>query len=197
MNLLDFQTEYEILTSINNDKILEIAFEFKNHKLKVYFFSKNSNEFLTLVCEKDKKIFVKNYVIYFKNGTANINIYWGKYYKHAADLANSDDGTFSEFQEKLKQAIQSVVKTNDEFEISTLNVTTGLQIIKNATSRSAFSKEKVYFHYVKRVPISPIQYKKVSELIGVNVADYLKYSKITAVFTDDITKQRTFVIAPD
>ncbi|AHN23914.1 hypothetical protein [Lysinibacillus varians] len=193
---MDFQTEYEILNSLNSDEILEIAFIFNDHQIKVFFAQKEDYEFLTLVCENDQFSFVKNFGIYFENDIAKINGYWGKYYAHAKGLENKENYGFSEFYNKLKQSIQSVNNPNDEFRISYLHNNEGIRRIKNASRSSVSPNDAIYFHYIRRQAITPKQFDKVKDILGIDVAKYLKYSNLNAVFTPDITKQRSFILAP-
>lgn len=194
---MNFHKEYELLRSLNNDKILEISYTFKKHKIKIYFSQKKDNEFLTLVCENNNHTFVKNYGIYFKNNTAYINGYWEKYHKYAIGLKNSTNNRFTEFYDKLSQIILNVNNPNDDFEISYLSNSEGINRINNSSRTSVFPNEAIYFHHIRRQPISDDQFKKVSSILGRDVAKYLKYSNLTAVFTPDITKQRSFILVPD
>lgn len=191
---MNFQKEYDILCSINSDEILEISYNFKNHRIKIYFNQNDDSEFLTLICESNEFTFVKNYGIYFSNGVANINGYWGKYYDYAGGLSNNNGYGFSDFYSKLKEAIQNVNNPNEEFQITFLNNNEGIRRIRNYTAESVHPNDPIYFHYVKRVPISPKQFDKVVEQLGSEVAKYLKSSNLTAVFTSDITKQKSFIL---
>lgn len=190
-----FQTEYEILTSLNSDKILEIAFDFNKNRIKLYFAQKSEYEFLTLICENAEHTFVKNYAIYFKNGVAHINRFWGKYYDYARDLQNPTNHSSTHFYNKLAESIRSVVNPSNEFKVSFLTDPEGRKRISKATLQSIFPEEPIYFHHIRRKPISNTQFEKVSELLGEDVARYLKHSNLTAVFTADITKQKSFILA--
>ncbi|MEK4578234.1 hypothetical protein [Bacillus sp. FSL R12-0074] len=191
---MKFQEEYEILNSINPDKILEIAFDFKNHRIKIFFSNKEENRFLVLVCENSKISFVKNYPVFFKNGVANIGMHWGHYYTYAIGLSNTTNPGFTEFQKKLKESIQSVVNSNDDFKISFLDSRDGIKKIQNANRKSVLPNEAIYYHYTRRTPITDKQFEKVKDLLGKDIAIHLKNSNVTAVFTSDITKQKTFVL---
>ncbi|OOR56031.1 hypothetical protein BGP34_19890 [Bacillus mycoides] len=191
---MEFQKEYEILCSINPDKILEIAFDFKKHRIKIFFSNKEENQFLVLLCENSKISFVKNYPVFFKNGVANIGMHWGHYYTYAKGLDNTANFGFSEFHKKLKESIQSVNNSNDDFKISFLDSRDGIQEIQDANSNSVLPNEAIYYHYTRRTPITDKQFKKVTESLGKDIAIHLKNSNVTAVFTSDITKQKTFVL---
>lgn len=191
---MEFQTEYNILRSINSDNILEISYIFKGHKIKIYFSQKHENEFLILICENEKESFVKNYGIFFKNGVAHINGYWGKYFKYAKGLKNPTNNQFTDFYNKLSESIQSVNNPNNEFDIEFLNYDAGIRKIKTARSTSTAPNEAIYFDHIRRRKIGKDQFKKVSDLLGKDVANYLKYSGLTAVFTPDITKQKSFIL---
>jgi len=191
---MNFQKEYEILNLIKSDKILEIAFTFRSHKIKVYFSKRESSEFLVLICENDKYSFVKNYGIYFKNGNAIINGYWDIYYKYAKGLKNTNDNGFSEFYSKPFESIHNVNNPSHEFSISYLENNSGLQKIKNLTRSSVFSDEPIYFNHIRRQPISTNQFDRVSKYIGKDVAIYLRRNNLNAVFTSDISKQKTFIL---
>lgn len=193
---MEFHKEYEILSSINSDKIMEIAFTFNSHIIKLYFAQKADYEFLTLVCENDKYTFVKNYGIYFINGIANINGFWGKYFEYAMGLQNNSNTGFSEFYKKLKESIRSIQNPNVEYMITYLSDGEGIARIRNANTKSPLSDEPIYFHYVRRQQITPKQFEKVKDLLGVDVAKLLSHSNLTAVFTSDITKQKTFILVP-
>ncbi|MBJ7931188.1 hypothetical protein CN681_22875 [Bacillus toyonensis] len=192
--LMKFQKEYEILHSINPDKILEISFDFKKHRIKIFFSNKEENQFLVLVCENSKISFVKNYPVIFKNGVANIGMHWGRYYTYAIGLSNTTNPGFTEFQKKLKESIQSVVNSNDDFKISFLDSREGIQKIRDANSNSVLPNEAIYYHCIRRTPITDKQFKKVTDSLGKDIAIHLKNSNVTAVFTADITKQKTFVL---
>jgi len=194
---LEFQKEYEILETINTNQILEIAFSFQNYKLKIFFSQKEHNKFLTLVCENEQYSFVKNYGVYFSNGRANINGYWADYHPYAKGLANPETHKFTEFYEKLRQAIQSVNEPNKEFNISFLNENEGIKRIKTASDNSVAPNKAIYFNHIRRVKMSPTQYKKVEGILGKDAADYLKKLNLNAVFTPDITKQKSFILVPD
>lgn len=194
---MEFQKEYEILESINTDKILEIAFRFQNHVIKIFFYKKENNKFLTLVCENDQYSFVKNYGVYFSNGKANINGYWGDYHRYAKGLANTETTKFNEFYDKLRQAINSIKEQNDEFTISFHIENEGIKKIKSASDRSIALNKAIYFNHIRRVQMTPTHYKKVSGILGKDAADYLKKQNLNAVFTPDITKQKTFILLPN
>ncbi|MGG3446481.1 hypothetical protein [Bacillus nitratireducens] len=192
---MKFQKEYEILCSINSDKILEIVFDFNNHRIKIFFSNKEGNQFLVLVCENSEISFIKNYPVLFKNGVADINMYWGPYITYATGLSNTTSPGFTEFQKKLKESIQSVENPNDEFKISYLDSRDGIQKIQNANKKSVLPNKEIYYHHTRRTPISDNQYKKVKDLLGKDIAEHFKNSNVTAVFTSDITQQKTFVLA--
>ena len=194
---MDFQEEYETLTSLNSDKILEIAFGFNNHRIKIYFAEKTEYKFLTLVCENDQISFVKNFGVYFSNDKAKINGYWGKYHNYAKGLSNSTNFGYSEFYTKLKNSIKSVNIPDTEFKISYLSNFEGIKRINNHTQNSVIPGDAIFFNHVRRKPISPQQFTKVTENLGKDVAKYLKYSNLTAVFTSDITKQKSFILLPN
>ncbi|MGD6940963.1 hypothetical protein ACQCT6_02845 [Cytobacillus gottheilii] len=194
---MEFQKEYETLESINSEEILEIAFTFNSHRIKVFFFQKENNKFLTLVCENDQFSFVKNYGVYFTNGKAHINGYWGDYHRYAKGLANSETFKFNEFYDKLRQAINSIQEQNEEFTISFHNEKEGIQKIKSASDDSVAPNKAIYFNHIRRVTMSPAQYKKVSGILGKDAADYLKKQNLNAVFTTDITKQKSFILLPN
>lgn len=194
---MDFQIEYETLESINSDKILEIAFTFHNHRIKVFFFKTEHNKFLTLVCENDQFSFVKNYGVYFSNGKAHINGYWGDYYRYAKGLANSETSKFNEFYDKLRQAIISILEQNEEFTVSYHHEKEGIQKIKTASDRSVAPNKAIYFNHIRRVTMSPTQYKKVSGILGKDAADYLKKQNLNAIFTPNISKQKSFILLPN
>lgn len=192
---MKFQKEYEILCSIDSDKILEIAFDFNKHRIKIFFSNKEENQFLVLVCENNQISFIKNYPVLFKNGVADINMYWGPYMRYANGLSNPTTNTgFTKFNNKLKESIQSVKDQNDDFKISYLDSLEGIQKIKNANRKSVLPNKDIYYHYTRRKPISDNQYKKVKDLLGKDIAEHFKNSNVTAVFTPDITKQKTFVL---
>lgn len=194
---MDFHKEYEILTSIKSDQILEIVFNFNNHKIKIYFAKKEDYEFLTLVCENDEYSFVKNYGIYFIKDIAHINGYWGKYIDYAKGLQNKDNRGFNEFYTKVKQSIQSVDNPKDEFKISYLPENKGLQRIQNASRKSVQPGDAIYFHHIRRQSITDKHFKKVTDILGKDVAKYLRHSNLTAVFTSDIKKQKSFILIPN
>lgn len=191
---MEFQTEYDILRSIKSDQILEIAFIFKGHKIKIYFSQRQENEFLTLICESEKESFVKNYGIFYKKGLANISGYWDKYFKYAKGLRNATDGKFTEFYDKLSQSINSIKEPCNEFVVSYHDYPEGIRKINKDRSVSVNKNEAIYFYHVRRSPIGEEQFKKVSNILGKDVAKHLKESRLTAVFTSDITKQKTFIL---
>ncbi|MGH1296407.1 hypothetical protein [Bacillus pretiosus] len=191
---MKFQKEYEILCSINSDKILEIVFDFKKHRIKIFFSNKEGNQFLVLVCENNQISFIKNYPVLFKNGVADINMHWGDYYRYAIGLRDTTTPGFSKFNKKLKESIQSVENPNDEFKISYLDSREGIQKIQNANRKSVLPNKEIYYHHTRRTPISDNQYKKVKDLLGEDIAKHFKNSNVTAVFTSDITQQKTFVL---
>ncbi|WP_342472362.1 hypothetical protein MHH70_01730 [Metasolibacillus sp. FSL H7-0170] len=192
---MNFQTEYEILTSLNSDEILEITFKFNSHQLKIFFTKREKQQFLILICENKQISFVKNYGIYFtSNNTAAISGYWGKYHTYAKGLENKIDKRFSEFYDKLKQAIRSIQNPNEEFEIEYLHPTEGIRKIANAQKQSALPNDSIYFHYVSRKPMRPKQFEKIKNTLGEDVAKYLKRSGLNATFTPDISKQKTFIL---
>ncbi|HDR4898612.1 TPA: hypothetical protein QCR38_000780 [Bacillus cereus] len=191
---MNFQKEYEILRSINPDKILEIAFDFKKHRIKIFFSNKEENQFLVLACENSEISFVKNYPIFFKNSVANISMHWGHYYTYATGLDDTTTPGFSQFKKRLKESIQSVVNSNNDFTISYLDSREGIQKIRDANSNSVLPNESIYYHYIRRTPITDKQFKKVTDSLGKDIAIHLKNSNVTAVFTADITKQKTFVL---
>ncbi|OJE01301.1 hypothetical protein A9489_25175 [Bacillus thuringiensis] len=192
---MKFQKEYEILCSLNSDKMLEIAFDFKKHRIKIFFSNKEGNQFLVLVCENSEISFIKNYPVFFKNGVAHIHMYWGPYMKYATGLSNTPPSPgFTEFHKKLKESIQSVKNPNDEFKISYLDSRDGIQKIQNANRKSVLLNKEIYYSHTRRTPISDNQYKKVKDLLGEDIAKHFKNSNVTAVFTPDITKQKTFVL---
>ena len=193
---MQFQKEYKILDSINSDKILEIAFRFNNHRIKIFFYQKEHNKFLTLVCENDQYSFVKNYGVYFSNDKAHINGYWGDYYHYAKGLANPETFKFNEFYDKLRHAIYSVNEPNKEFNVLFHNENEGIKKIKSATERSVAPNKAIYFNHIRRIPMSTDQYKKVVGILGKDAADYLQKLNLNAVFTPDITKQKSFILAP-
>lgn len=194
---MNFQEEYEVLTSLNSDKILEIAFDFNNHRIKIYFAKKEEYKFLTLVCENDQISFVKNFGIYFSNEKAKINGYWGKYNDYAKGLSNPTSYGYSEFYNKLRDSIKSVNNPDSEFKITYLSSPDGIKRIKNHSQNSAIPNDAIFFHHVRRKPISKQQFSKVTENLGEDIAKYLKYSNLTAVFTSDITKQKSFILLPN
>ncbi|PGL92393.1 hypothetical protein CN943_21825 [Bacillus thuringiensis] len=191
---MDFQNEYKILCDIDPDKILEIAFDFNKQKIKIFFSNKKENQFLVLVCENSELSFIKHYPVFFKNGVANINMHWGDYHPYALELRDKATPGFSKFNKKLKESIQSVKDQNDDFKISYLDSRVGIQKIQNAYRKSVLPNEKIYYHYIRRTPITDKQFKRVTELLGEEIAIHLKNSKVTAVFTSDITQQKTFVL---
>ncbi|MFJ7756285.1 hypothetical protein ACQKGI_20165 [Peribacillus muralis] len=193
---MDFQKEYNILKSLNSIEILEISFIFNEHKIKIFFTQRKDYEFLVLICENAKFSFVKNFGIYFSNDLAKINGYWGKYFSYANGLKNELSSGFSEFYQKLKQSIQSVKDPNDEFTITYHQNEDGIDRIRKATNNSAIPGDAIYFNHIRRRPITSIQFKKVSDTLGKDAATYLKDSDLTAVFTPDITKQKSFILAP-
>ena len=54
----------------------------------------------------------------------------------------------------------------------------------------------IYFNHIRRIPMSTDQYKKVVGILGKDAADYLQKLNLNAVFTPDITKQKSFILAP-
>ncbi|MCL1934789.1 MAG: hypothetical protein FWF57_00175 [Defluviitaleaceae bacterium] len=104
---MQFQKEYEILTSINRRKMLEISYKFKNAKIKIYYNNQNFQA-LILICDINSKILLRNLLFYKdKNNIMCIDGHWGKYHKYLYTL--SDDGSlkgnFNNFYNKLRCAI--------------------------------------------------------------------------------------------
>ncbi|MEC1177304.1 hypothetical protein P9B03_02310 [Metasolibacillus meyeri] len=192
---MNFQTEYEILTSLNSDQILEIAFQFNNHRIKVFFTKRENQEFFILVCANEQFSFVKNYGIYFnKNNTAFLGGHMGEYYPYAKGLTNEKDGRFTEFYDKLKQAIQSIQNPNEEFSIKHLNPTEGIQKITDAQKKSKRPKDKIYFYRIARTNMQDIHFEKIEKILGKEAAHHLRNSGLNAHFTDDIARQKTFIL---
>lgn len=163
----------------------------------MFFNNNTNNKFLTLVCENDKTAFVKNFGIYFINNKANINGYWGEYFEYAKGLKNKDTNNFSDFYSSLKSSIRSVVEPNESYTINFIDEKNGLKKLNNYIKKSSHPDKNIYFHFVSRRNISKTQFEKVKSILGYDVAKYLKESNLTVHFTDDISKQKSFILKPD
>lgn len=188
-----FQQEYKILKALDTDKILEISFIHNYHKIKVYFSKKDDNSFFILVCEGLEHTFVKNYAIYFINNQAHINGYWADYYKYAKGLKKHNENNFDSFYNKLKRSILEINDPENK-DVKYLSSKIGLQIINSTIRDSTHPNEPIFFNHIRRGKISNAQYKKVEKYLGGDIAAYLRKNGLTAVFTSDISKQKTFVL---
>lgn len=194
---MDFQKEYNILKNASNDQILQIKFHFNDATIKWCFTNTTEHAFLVLICETDSYSFVKSYPIYPNNSSPiNINQYFGNYHKYAKILENKSSFGFNDFYKKLQEAICSLEEDiiNEEFEISFIPLEAGLDTIHETHKKSAFKGDPIYFHYIRRRPISPKQFRKITKLFGKDVAQSLRERGITAVLTPDIALQRTLIL---
>lgn len=194
---MKFQAEYDILTSLKTDRIVEIAFHFRDHHLKLYFAKKPEYEFLTLVCESITDIFVKNYAVYFDNDVAQIDIYWRHYFTYAIGLRDQHVkySQFDDFKLKLREAIKSIKHPSHAFTVSFLPDTEGIKRIHQASVQSRFPEEPIYFYYVKRQSTQS-NYNEALNVLGKEIATKLVLFQLTVVFTADITKQKSLILDP-
>lgn len=194
---MNFQAEYDILTSLQSDQVLEIAFHFRDHKMKLYFAQKPEYEFLTLVCESTTRIFVRNYAVYFDNKVAQINIHWGQYITYAINLRDpqTKPSRFDDFKRKLSESIQSIKHPSREFTLSFLSDTEGIKRINKAALQSPLPEEPIYFYYVEGQNTLP-HHNQTLKLLGEKIATQLIFCKRIAVFTTDITKQKSLTLHP-
>lgn len=192
---MEFTNEYHILSNINHHSILELEYIFHNQTIKIYFNSTEENEFLVLVCELETGTIVRNLAFYQIEDEFHINGYWGKYYKHVkTTLVNNTDYKFSEFFDSIKEAIQSINNPIPLVTVTQLSQKSGLSKIRNIESNSVYPNDRIYYNHIRRQIMTTKQYEKISNILGVDAAKYLKKLNLNAAFVKDISRQKRFIL---
>ena len=194
MILMLFENEYNILKRHNTHQILEVRFDYKDCPIKVFFTSNQELELLILIVELPKQTVIKNFTFYKKSDGIHINGYWGKNNKYVYPYLN-ENGNYNDFYDHVRQAINIVSNDlNNNYEVISHRKEDGLQLITNYQQKTGNSKENIFYKNIRRSPITEKQYNKVKEILGVDVANYLKNNDLTAVFVSDPSQQKQFIL---
>lgn len=192
---MKFTNEYHTLSNIKHHSILEMEYSFHAQIIKIYFNNHSDNKFLILVCELEEGTLVRNLAFYQIGNEYHINSYWGKYYPYVKNtLVNHSDYKFSDFFNSIRRAIDSINTSNPSVSSKLFNQSEGIEKIGNATSTSFFPNDSIYYNHVRRQKMTEAQFTKVSNILGLDAANYLKKLNLNAVFVKDIRRQKSFIL---
>lgn len=191
---MNITKEIDILRRNTNNCVLEIRFHFNGSIVKWFFKNQTNNSYLILICENENETFVKSYYISKKGSSLHIDGYMGKFMPYANNLLNKNSFGLSDFYKKTKEAIVAIEEPKSEFEIFFHEISPIEKFIRSKIAISPLTDKTIYFNHIRRTPITDKQHNKVIEILGKREADFLRNAGVTAVFTDDPTRQKELII---
>lgn len=201
MIMRDFTKEINSLNNYAMSQIAEISYRFHGGTIKWYYSNNDTHRFLILICDHEIDCFVKSYVVIQNGEHMEISGYLGDAMKYGAFLLDNNN-SLTEFYNTASEKILELpnprgatvnLYENPKDIFRQLN-----EFVERETAQRRrdyfYNKQLIdrprFFNHIRRSPISKEQYEYVCNILGSDVANYLRKHNLTAVFVKDPSRQR-------